>query len=175
MPTEKEKLIQAIKNAIQMEIDGKAFYLKASQASSNELGKKLLESMAKEEDYHRTKLEQVYETVCKTGVCPIVDFKSDGGRTLRTIFARALEKPARKTAVANSELEAIKMAMEMEDKSHDFYHTRFDQTRPGPEKDFYETVAAEEQEHKLVLTDYYEYLKDPGGFFVKTEHPSLDG
>ncbi|GAH21770.1 unnamed protein product, partial [marine sediment metagenome] len=27
----------------------------------------------------------------------------------------------------------------------------------------------------LVLLDYYEYLKDPAGWFVRKEHPSLDG
>ena len=32
-----------------------------------------------------------------------------------------------------------------------------------------------EKEHQLVLLDYYEYLKDPAGWFVKKEHPSLDG
>ncbi|GAI26187.1 unnamed protein product, partial [marine sediment metagenome] len=41
--------------------------------------------------------------------------------------------------------------------------------------DFYETLAAEEREHHLILLDYYEYLKDPAGWFVKKEHPSLDG
>ena len=175
MPSEQDKVLQAVKYAIQMEIDGKTFYLKAAQASKGKLGKALLESLAKEEDYHRTKLEQVYDALCKTGTCPIIEFKSDGGRTLRTIFAREQEKPAGKTAMADNEVEAVKIAMDMEDKSHDFYHTRYNQTKPGPEKDFYEVVAAEEREHKLVLTDYYEYLKDPGGFFVNKEHPSLDG
>ena len=45
----------------------------------------------------------------------------------------------------------------------------------GAERDFYETLAAEEREHYLILLDYYEYLKDPAGWFVKGEHPSLDG
>jgi len=36
-------------------------------------------------------------------------------------------------------------------------------------------VAAEEKEHYLILLDYYEFLKDPSGWFVGKEHPSLDG
>ena len=39
----------------------------------------------------------------------------------------------------------------------------------------YETIVAEEREHKLVLLDYWEFLKNPADWFVKTEHPSLDG
>ena len=45
----------------------------------------------------------------------------------------------------------------------------------GAEKDFYEKIAGEERGHKLILLDYYEYMKDPGGWYVKAEHTSLDG
>jgi len=27
----------------------------------------------------------------------------------------------------------------------------------------------------IILLDYYEYLKDPAGWFTKKERPSLDG
>ena len=60
MTTGQEKTTQALQYAIQMEIDGKVFYLKASRESGNELGKKLLESFAEQEDYHRRKFEQIY-------------------------------------------------------------------------------------------------------------------
>jgi hypothetical protein len=42
------------------------------------------------------------------------------------------------------------------------------------EKEFYEQLA-KEREHELALVDYYEYLADPAGWFVKIERPSLDG
>jgi len=45
----------------------------------------------------------------------------------------------------------------------------------APKKIFYEKIAGEERGHKLVLLDYYEYMKDPGGWYVKAEHTSLDG
>ena len=55
MVSEQDKTLGALKTAIQMEIDGKEFYLKASQSSNNELGKKLLGTMAAEEDQHQQK------------------------------------------------------------------------------------------------------------------------
>ena len=48
METEKDKTLEALQTAIQVEIEGKGYYLKASQESSNELGKKLLEPLATE-------------------------------------------------------------------------------------------------------------------------------
>ena len=175
MTTGQEKTTQALQYAIQMEIDGKAFYLKASRESGNELGRKLLESLAAQEDYHRQKFEQIYENIRKSRNWPVVDFKPDGGKTLRTIFAVEISKPTSEIKVAQTELDAVQKAMQMEDKSYDFYHDRYEQVGPGAERDFFETIAAEEREHKLVLLDYYEFLQNPAGWFVKAEHPSLDG
>jgi len=36
-------------------------------------------------------------------------------------------------------------------------------------------LAQEEREHELALLDYHDYLSDPAGWFVKSEHSSLDG
>ena len=175
MTTGQEKTTQALQYAIQMEIDGKVFYLKASHESGNDLGKKLLESLAAQEDYHRQKFEQIYENIRKSRDWPVVDFKPDGGKTLRTIFALEINKPAPKIKVAQTELDAVQKAMQIEDKSYDLYHDRYEQAGPGAERDFYEMIAAEEREHKLVLLDYYEFLHDPAGWFVKSERHSLDG
>ena len=175
MPTEQEKTIQALRYAIQMEIDGKAFYLIASRESGNELGKKLLVSLADQEDYHRQKFDQIYENIRKAKSWIPVDFKPDGGKTPRTIFAREIENVTSSAKVTQAEIDSIRIAMQMEDKSYDSYHNRSEQIGPGTEKDFYATIAAEEREHKLILLDYYEFLKDPSAWYVQTEHPSLDG
>ena len=59
MATEQDKTLEALQTAIQMEIDGKEYYLKISLESSNELGGKLLASLAAEEDIHRQKLGNI--------------------------------------------------------------------------------------------------------------------
>jgi rubrerythrin len=175
MPTEQDKTIEALKYAIQMEIDGKVFYLKSSQESGNELGRRILESLAQAEDYHRMKFEQIFNTLSnKQGWQPI-DFKIDGGRTMRTIFARELAKKPAQIKPAKSEFDAVQKAQEMEAKSYDFYHARSEQAESSAEREFFEMVAAEEREHQLVLVDYAEFLKNPAGWYVKTEKPSLDG
>jgi rubrerythrin len=175
MTTGQEKTTQALWYAIQMEIDGKKFYLKASRDSRIEPGKKLLETLATQEDYHRQKLEEIYENIRKANTWPVVDFNSDGGKALRTIFAMELNTPAQVKKATKTEIEVVQKAMQMEDKSYDLYHERFEQSTKGIEKDFYETISAEERQHKLILLDYFEYLQDPAGWFVKAEHHSLDG
>jgi rubrerythrin len=175
MTTGQEKTTQALKYCIQMEIDGKEFYLKACKDSSNELGKKLLESLAQQEDYHRRKFEQIYETIRQSHKWPVVDFKQNSAKILKTIFAEETINPTTAIKVAQTELDAVQKAMQIEDKSYDLYHQRFGQAAKGAERDFYETISNEERQHKLVLLDYYEYLQDPAAWFVKSEHTSLDG
>ncbi len=175
MVTEQDKTLEALQIAIRMEIDGKEYYLKASQKSSNELGKRLLESLAAEEDTHRQKFEEIYETIRNKSAWPTTDFQPDGGKRLRTIFARTTEEMGSNIKVLSTELDAVQTAMDMENKTYDFYKGQGGSATYNAERDFYETLAGEEREHHLILLDYYEYLKDPAGWFVKKEHPSLDG
>jgi len=175
METEQDKTLQALQIAIQMEIDGKEYYLRASRESSNELGKKLLESLAAEEDIHRQKFEEIYNAIRNKKAWPVTDFQPDGGKRLRTIFAKATEGIGSNIKAPATELGAIQTAMDIENKTYDFYKSQRGKALYDAERDFYETLTVEEREHHIILLDYYEYLKDPAGWFVKKEHPSLDG
>jgi rubrerythrin len=168
---EQGKIIEGLQTALQMEIDGKEFYTKASQASGNELGKKLLAQLAIEEDYHRRVFVSIYESIKKREGWPEVDFHPDGGSALRTLFSRNL---APEVMTTKSELDAVTTARAMETRTYDFYQSQKKQAGHPGERDFYDRLAAQEQEHNLLLADYYEYLQNPAGWFVKKEHPSLD-
>jgi rubrerythrin len=173
--SEQDKTLKGLQVAIQMEIDGKEYYLKASRESANELGKKLLEKLASEEDLHRQKFEQIYNAIKDKRGWSKTDFQPDGGRTLRTIFARATAEMGSAAKGLKTELDAIETAMGMENKTFDYYTRQGADASHDAEREFYHAVAREEREHYLVLLDYYEYLKDPAAWFVQKEHPSLDG
>lgn len=174
MEAEQDKTLRALQVAIQMEIDGKEFYLKASRESSNELGRKLLESLASEEDLHRQKFEEIYRALKEKKGWPETDFKLDGGKSLRTLFTTATEAGSVMKAQV-TEFDAVKTAMAMENKTYDYYKDQSQTATYDGERDFYQALMAQEREHYLVLLDYYEYLKDPAAWFVQKEHPSLDG
>ena len=175
MEAERNRTLQALRVALQMEIDGREFYLKASRESSNDLGKKLLQSLAGEEDLHRQKFEEIYQALRDKEGWPATDFQPDGGKSLRTIIAQAIEETDSEVKAQATELDSVKTAMDMENKTHDYYKSQSRTATYDTERGFYETLAAEAREHYLVLLDYYEYLKDPAGWFVQKEHPSLDG
>lgn len=161
--------------AIQMEIDGKEFYLKASRKSSNELGNKLLQALAREEATHRQRFEEIYNASKGSKEWPRANFEPDGGKRLRTIFANATETMEHSFQTPPSETEAIRIAMDMENRSYDFYTSQSSSTTSAMEREFYNTIAGEEREHHFVLLDYLEFLKNPQDWFTRMEHHSLDG
>ena len=176
MDNEENQAIEAIQTAIQMEIDGKEYYLKASQASGNEAGQKLLERLAAEEDIHRQKFERIFKALEQKKGWPEITVEPGRTQELKTVFSQQMEKmnPGN-TAAADTELKAIETAMSMENKTYDFYKSRSGAATYPAEKEFYEAVAAEETVHHQLLRDYYDFLKDPVNWFTQKEHPSLDG
>jgi rubrerythrin len=175
MTQEQDRTIKALKKGIKMEIDGKEFYLKASASTGNELGKTLLQSLAAEEDIHRKAFEDIYENIRKKQGWPRTEFRTDGGTALRTVFANAMNSLKPGVGTMPEELDAVKTAMDMENKTYDFYKGQAKKAVYDAEKNFYEALAAQEEEHHRLLLDYYEFLKNPEAWFVQKEHPSLDG
>jgi rubrerythrin len=175
MITEQEKVLEALQTALLMENDGKECYLQAAAGSANEAGRKLLKSLAEEEDIHRNKLETIYNAISANKSWPAISFDIGRGARIRSAFAGTCEIIGVNVHGVATELDVLKTALEKEKKSYDFYERQAKQASYEVERDFYEKIAAEEREHELALLDYYEYLIDPAGWFVKTEHPSLDG
>lgn len=175
MVTEQDKVLQALQTAIQMEKDGKECYQQAGKESSNELGRKLLQSLAEEEDTHRQKFVEIYDAMRKKTGWPKTTFRPDRGKRLRTIFARTCAVVGVGVKALSSEFDALTVAIDKENQSLDFYDQQSRHATYPAEKEFYEELAGEEREHSLVLLDYYQYLKDPSAFFIEKEHHSLDG
>jgi rubrerythrin len=176
MPEEQDTTLGALQTALKMEIDGKEFYLNASKTSKNKLGKELLKTLAAEEDIHRAVFQNIYNTIkSKKGWPDQEKFRTDGGRGLRTVFARALEVMDKDVKAIPTELDAVQTGMDMENKTLDFYKSRSGKATYDAERQLYEDLAIQEGEHFRVLLDYFEFLKNPAAWFVQKEHHSLDG
>jgi rubrerythrin len=175
MRREQASTLEVLQLAVQMEADGKDFYQKASRKSSNKLAKELFRQLANEEDTHRKKFVEIYGALKRGRNWPDVEPPLDKGKRIKSLFAEATKALGSKFKVAESELEAIKVAMDMEIRSYNLYQSRGKETTLPVEKHFYETLAGEERGHHLALLGSYEYLSDPAGWFTQKEHWSLDG
>jgi rubrerythrin len=175
MEPEQDKTLEALQMAIQMEIDGKEYYQRVSRSSDNQIGRELFQSLAAEEDIHRQKFAKIYDALRNKKAWPKISFQPERGKRLRTIFGKAIEAMGSNIKAPPTELDAIQTAMDMENKTYDFYKSQNKSAIYDAERDFYQALAAEERVHYLVLHDYREYLVDPASWFAEKEHPSLDG
>jgi rubrerythrin len=175
MADEQTRMVEALRFAIQMEIDGKRYYEQTGQATANGLGKELYQWLAEQEDRHKTMFEKIYESIEKKEGWPAISLSPVKKSGLSTIFTEAVKTADKKPRGSPAEVKAIEQAMEMEHKTQDYYEKRGKEATHNAEKAFYRAVAAEEQGHYLTLVDYKEYLANPAGFFVKAERHSLDG
>ncbi|MFH1651973.1 MAG: ferritin family protein [Chloroflexota bacterium] len=174
MAGEQEKTVAALKYAIQMEIDGKEYYLKASEQSRNPMGQKLLKNLAAEEDIHRQRFQEIYAALQAKKAWPAVTYKGDAGKALRTIFAQESARLKNAAKGSKTELEAVQGAISMEVKSYNYYQKHGKEAAFPAEKEYFNALAAQERQHQMLLLDYYEFLKDPAAYFVTKEHPNLD-
>jgi rubrerythrin len=173
--SEQTKVLQAINIAIEIELDGKECYLAASKGSTNEAGRKLLQSLAEEEDNHRQVFEAIYNSIRKGRRWPSIDLAKGKAQDIRNTLVKTCQAIGVSVSGTSSELDAVTLAIDKEKKSYDFYEKQAKNAAYTTEKELYETLAREEREHELALLDYYDYLADPAGWFVEAEHPSLDG
>jgi rubrerythrin len=175
MKEEIASLIETVKFAIQMELDGKKFYTAAGKQSENRLGKELYSWLATQEDFHRAKFEDIYRSVTGENGLPKEQIVLDKTSSIGTIFRAAIKTTGKTLKAQKSEMEAVETALQMEIKSRDYYKKRATSSKSDIVRNFLFSVSAEEQGHYLALIDYKEYMADPVDWFTRTEHHLLDG
>jgi rubrerythrin len=175
MTEAESRLVEAIKFAIQMELDGKKFYSLSGEQSTNPVGKELFAWLAKQEDHHRQTFEKIYKSIADKQGWLSDHVKPAKAEKMGTLFGEAIKNAGKDIVAKKGEVEAALKAMDMEIKSRDYYNKQADLASNAAEKSFFTAIAAEEQGHYLGLIDYREYITDPVDWFTRTEHHLLEG
>ena len=175
MSEQTESMTGALETALQMEVEGKEFYQKTGQKSVSPLVQELFKNLAAQEDVHYRRVEEVHAAVKAGNKWPEKESTFERPRSLQAVFKDAIEKMGAHFEVPSAEVEALKMAMNMEDKSYSFYRNREEEAVSPAEKAFYKALTGEERVHYLTLQSSHEYLSNPEGWFTMKERWSLDG
>ncbi len=167
-----KQTLAALQKAIQMEIDGKQYYQKLSKTFKNESGRKLFAILAEEEDRHQQNFEQIYHAIEAKAKWPEIKIGTSQANTSTNLFSQF---PYGQTQASASELKSVQIAIEMENKTLDYYLASADKASYLVEKQYYEALVQQERTHQYLLLEYFEFLKDPAQWFTIKEHQSLDG
>jgi rubrerythrin len=173
--TEQQRILDAVAIAMEMERDGKECYEAASKESTNDAGRAFLQSLAEEEDNHQLKFQQIYDSLQQNRGWPPIALDMGKIQTIKKDLTSTCMVLGVNVTGSASELDAVKVAVEKERTSYDFYDSQAQRATYDSEREFYRTLAQEEREHELALLNYLAYLTDPADWFLKAEHASLDG
>lgn len=147
---EKDRMREALEEAIRFETDGREFFLKAAQKAKSYFAKLIFETIAEEELGHIKRVRDIYNrsaTSEKQVFTPLGSEKSN----LENVFQQAKKNIDQILIPNTDELEAIRLAVQLEIKGHEFYKHLAEMAPSEFEKAFYRQLAEEESHHFSIL------------------------
>jgi rubrerythrin len=143
------------------------FYVHAAGNTKHPLGKKMFDRLAGEEAKH----EELLKGWSAGGACPTgARFPAPDSDLLKRGHAK-VEKIVRP---ATGDLEAIEIGRTMEREAIRFYADGAAKADDRASKDLLLRLRAEEDKHLALLTDLYEYMRDPNLWSVRDEKAHFD-
>ncbi|MDE1890145.1 MAG: ferritin family protein [Planctomycetota bacterium] len=145
--------------ALQMEIDGIKFYNDLAGKTLHPMGRAMFRSFVEDEKLHAKRLrallsagKQAIQTKGKDAV--------DSRQRLLTIFQEMGDELKKRVTVNTNDIEAVRLAIEIEEKGVVFYEQAAKETNDGKEKETYRFLAGEEKTHYSILKNTLEYLEN---------------
>lgn len=160
--------LNALKQALKMEEDGKKFYEKCLRETKNDTGRWMFEFLIRAEESHIRKFNELYKTLEASGNWPKQE-TADARDVPANIFAEALVKSKDKEEGTASDIEAIKTAMGFEEDGIKYYQAQAATATDPLEKKFYLLLVNEETEHFLSLSDSLAFLENPQLYYHQKE------
>jgi rubrerythrin len=154
---EKSGIQKALEEAIRFEVDGREFFLQAAEKAETYLTKSIFKILAEEELGHIRKVKEVHGRCLsfeKDVFLPPVSTTSQ----LENIFQQAKRETDPRVLMKTGELEAVRLALQLEIKGHEFYKRLAQEATGEFEKAFYRQLAQEESVHFSVLRQMEEAL-----------------
>ncbi|MCX7667993.1 MAG: ferritin family protein [Atribacterota bacterium] len=171
-------LEEILVQALQMEEDGRNFYLEGLEKVESPLSKEVLKKLADEELIHVEKIQEWYSKI-KNHEAPT--FEGWGGvrkssrEYFENVFTEARKHMNELIIPQASELETIKMAMGLESKARQFYVEKMKVVTDREMVNFLDFLASEEYRHYNLLFNTHEYLSSPSEWYYKEEKPIFEG
>jgi len=166
MAVTREQVAQA---ALQLERDGRMFYLDVAEKATDESVRKMFESLADDELDHAEWIRKM-----EPGADAATASRDLYGR-LRHIFADVPEQRLRKLAQSESDVNAINAALDVEKASVEAYEQWADDTEDDAVENLCRTLAGIERFHILVLNNTLEYFERTPDWFMKEEQWNFEG
>lgn len=161
--------MDALEMAMKMEKDAITFYTEAEKKTKYPAGKKMFQSITQDEKRHLEMISQIIKglQITHKDVSPL--------KTVKSVFETMKDEMMKKIEVTNDELEAFKVAMQMEKEGMEFYKKTLAVSTKEKERALLERLIQEEQQHYDLFANTYEFLADTGNWFMWEERGIVEG
>lgn len=161
--------MDAVETAIKMETDAIDFYTKAASKTKHPVGKKMFLTITEDEKRHLEMLSQIFKGL------DIEIRDVNPKKNIKTIFESMRDKMMQRVEATDDELEAFKIAMQMEKEGIEFYRKAAQGSQKDKENVLFERLIIEEQQHYDIFSNTYFFLSNTGNWFMWEEHSIVDG
>lgn len=171
--------LEALQLALKMETDGYNFFKDASTRAKNHLTKEAFQYFAEWELEHVEFIKKMYKKLNDTGEWISVDEMNqktgDAAVAIKTIFKEKHEQIDKNVKVDSSDLDAYKLARDIEDKATVFYQKKAKTATDASAKRFFKFMIDVEREHYNILSNSLRFLEDPVLYNLEEENWMFDG
>jgi rubrerythrin len=161
--------MNALEVSKKMETDAIKFYVEAAQKMRYPAGKKMFLAITEDERRHLELISLLIRgmQITPQDVSPM--------QNVKTVFESMKAEMMQRVAASTDELEALKVAMEMEREGEKFYQQSLAAATTEKEKALFRRLAEEEKQHYAVFANTYNHLSDTGNWYLWEERGVIEG
>ena len=174
-----DEVLSVIKQAMQLEEDGRQYYLQVTARAQHPLAKSTFQWLAEQERLHKQYFAAYYQVMEEEQNWPPMSqigvSAQDARQNAAAIFQQALAQIEGAIPEDIGLTELYQGAMELERKSIELYSTQGQQATEENAREFYEFLTEQERGHLNLLATSLEYLDDPDSWYLTEEQWIVEG
>lgn len=161
--------MNALEVSKKMETDAIKFYTEAAEKTKYPAGKKMFLTITEDEKRHLEMITQLIKgmNITVNDVSPM--------KRVKTVFESLKNDMMKKVEASKDELEAFKIAMDMEKEGKKFYEKSLAEATTDKEKALFKRLIEEEAQHYAIFANTYSHLSDTGNWFLWEERGIVEG
>jgi len=161
--------MKSVELALKMETDAVKFYTEASSKVGHPGGKQMFLSIAQDEKRHIEMLNRLLRDI-DLGL-----EESNPVNAVKTIFESMKDQMMQRVKASSDDMEALKIAMEMEKEGAEFYKKAAEEAGSDKERMLFEMLIREEEKHFSMFSNTYSFMTDTGNWFMWEERSIVEG
>jgi rubrerythrin len=160
-----QRLLSVLRDAMELERRGHAFYLQAAEVTASPRGKSTFLTLARDELEHLTYLDNAFRSMLRDGTMPPMPKPTHAAEAAPPKRPDVFSSPkdaVKEIKATAGETDALKRGMEAEQDSIALYSQALARAETEEEKLLFGSLVTVEQGHLTILQGEYDYVNRTG-------------